>query len=199
MSRDIEKGRNDTINARFLRENSFDFTPQFKLYVNTNYLPTVTDMTLFSGGRVMIIPFDRHFDEGEQDRTLKREFAKPENRSAILNWLIEGYCLLQKEGLEQPEAVQKATEGYRDESDKIKCFADDCLAQDDTQEVRTSSVYQRYKDWCYDSGQHCENMRNFNQALRTFAEVKRKRPKSGGATSTFLIGYRLITDFELSD
>ena len=101
MSRDIEKGRNDTINARFLRENSFDFTPQFKLYVNTNYLPTVTDMTLFSGGRVMIIPFDRHFDEGEQDRTLKREFAKPENRSAILNWLIEGYCLLQKEGLEQ--------------------------------------------------------------------------------------------------
>ena len=190
---------NDTINARFLRENSFDYKPQFKLYVNTNYLPTVTDMTLFSGGRVMIIPFDRHFDEGEQDRTLKREFAKPENRSAILNWLIEGYCLLQKEGLEQPEAVQKATEGYRDESDKIKCFAEDCLAQDNTQEVRTSSVYQRYKDWCYDSGQHCENMRNFNQALRTFAEVKRKRPKNGGATSTFLIGYRLITDFELSD
>ena len=187
---------NDTINARFLRENSFDYKPQFKLYVNTNYLPTVTDMTLFSGGRVMIIPFDRHFDEGEQDRTLKREFAKPENRSAILNWLIEGYCLLQKEGLEQPEAVQKATEGYRDESDKIKCFADDCLAQDDTQEVRTSSVYQRYKDWCYDSGQHCENMRNFNQALRTFAEIKRKRPKNGGAPSTFLMGYRLITDFE---
>ena len=187
---------NDTINARFLRENSFDYKPQFKLYVNTNYLPTVTDMTLFSGGRVMIIPFDRHFDEGEQDRTLKREFAKPENRSAILNWLIEGYCLLQKEGLEQPEAVQKATEGYRDESDKIKCFADDCLVQDDTQEVRTSSVYQRYKDWCYDSGQHCENMRNFNQALRTFAEIKRKRPKNGGAPSTFLMGYRLITDFE---
>ena len=187
---------NDTINARFLRENSFDYKPQFKLYVNTNYLPTVTDMTLFSGGRVMIIPFDRHFDEGEQDRTLKREFAKPENRSAILNWLIEGYCLLQKEGLEQPEAVQKATEGYRDESDKIKCFADDCLVQDDTQEVRTSSVYQRYKDWCYDSGQHCENMRNFNQALRTFAEIKRKRPKNGGTPSTFLMGYRLITDFE---
>ena len=187
---------NDTINARFLRENSFDYKPQFKLYVNTNYLPTVTDMTLFSGGRVMIIPFDRHFDEGEQDRTLKREFAKPENRSAILNWLIEGYCLLQKEGLEQPEAVQKATEGYRDESDKIKCFAEDCLARDNTQEVRTSSVYQRYKDWCYDSGQHCENMRNFNQALRTFAEIKRKRPKNGGAPSTFLMGYRLITDLE---
>ena len=28
---------NDTLNARFLHENSFDFQPQFKLYVNTNY------------------------------------------------------------------------------------------------------------------------------------------------------------------
>ena len=44
-----------------------------------------------------------------------------------------------------------------------------------------------------------EFVRNFNQALRTFAEIKRKRPKNGGAPSTFLMGYRLITDFELSD
>ena len=54
---------NDTLNARFLHENSFDFKPQFKLYVNTNYLPAITDMTLFSSGRIVIIPFDRHFEE----------------------------------------------------------------------------------------------------------------------------------------
>src|SRR5699024_237746 len=53
---------NDTLNARFLHENSFDFKPQFKLYVNTNYLPAITDMTLFSSGRIVIIPFDRHFE-----------------------------------------------------------------------------------------------------------------------------------------
>ena len=29
---------------------------QFKLYVNTNYLPAITDMTLFSSGRIVIIP-----------------------------------------------------------------------------------------------------------------------------------------------
>jgi len=27
---------NDTINAKFLHENSFEFKPQFKLYINTN-------------------------------------------------------------------------------------------------------------------------------------------------------------------
>ena len=34
---------NDTLNARFLHENSFDFQPQFKIYMNTNYLPVITD------------------------------------------------------------------------------------------------------------------------------------------------------------
>lgn len=87
---------NDTLNARFLHENSFDFKPQFKLYVNTNYLPAITDMTLFSSGRIVIIPFDRHFEEWEQEQNLKAEFSKPEIASAILNWLIEGYTLCRR-------------------------------------------------------------------------------------------------------
>lgn len=68
---------NDTLNARFLNENSFDFEPQFKLYINTNYLPVIFDMTMFASNRVIIIPFDRHFEPWEQDRTLKEEFVRP--------------------------------------------------------------------------------------------------------------------------
>lgn len=60
---------NDTINARFLHENSFDFRPQFKIFINTNHLPMVTDLTLITSGRVKIIPFERHFEEWEQTRT----------------------------------------------------------------------------------------------------------------------------------
>lgn len=101
---------NDTLNARFLHENSFDFLPQFKLFINTNYLPTVNDMTLFSSGRVVIIPFDRHFEASEQDKGLKTEFRKPENQSAILNWMIEGYRMLTVEGMGIPAAVTSATE-----------------------------------------------------------------------------------------
>ena len=87
---------NDTMNARFLNENSFDFKPQFKMYVNTNYLPVITDMTLFQSGRVVIIPFNRHFEEWEQDRTLKEEFSKPNTQSAILNWLVVGQPFCEK-------------------------------------------------------------------------------------------------------
>lgn len=182
---------NDTLNARFLHENSFDFKPQFKLYVNTNYLPVVTDMTLFTSGRVVIVPFDRHFEEWEQDKTLKAEFAKDEVQSAILNWLIEGYYLLGKEGLCKPQSVIDATAAYYHESDKIAQFAEDRLIADANMEVRTSSVYEHYKQWCANNGCYAENSRNFNQELRKFGNVVRRRPQTGGENTTLLLGYRL--------
>lgn len=33
----------DRVTARFLHQNEFSFTPRFKLILNTNYLPTITD------------------------------------------------------------------------------------------------------------------------------------------------------------
>jgi putative DNA primase/helicase len=183
---------NDTLNARFLHENSFDFKPQFKLFINTNYLPVITDMTLFSSGRIIIVPFDRHFEEWEQDKSLKAEFAKEEVKSAILNWLLEGYALLNKEGFTQPEAVRNATKVYQHDSDKVLLFAEECLAEHAGAEAKTSAVYKTYRTWCNNNGSYPENSRNFNQALRTIGEVVRKRPKEGGEKTTLLTGYNLL-------
>lgn len=182
---------NDTLNARFLHENSFDFRPQFKLYVNTNYLPVITDMTVFTSNRVLIIPFDRHFEEWEQDKGLKAEFKKPEVQSAILNWLLDGYYLLMDEGFQPPQSVVDATASYFHESDKISQFAEDMLIEDASAEVRTSVVYDHYKYWCENNGCYSENSRNFNQELRKFGNVVRKRPQTGGEKTTMLIGYRM--------
>jgi putative DNA primase/helicase len=187
---------NDTLNARFLHENSFDFEPQFKLYINTNYLPIVNDMTLFSSGRVIIIPFNRHFDETEQDRSLKERFAKPDVQSAILNWLIRGYQLLCEEGLKPPKAVQESTAEYARESNKVIQFIEESLIEDSASEIKTSLVYEAYRTWCVKNGHFPENNRNFNHELRKVADVARKRPKAGGNPTTLLLGYRLkVEDF----
>lgn len=186
---------NDTINARFLHENSFDFNPQFKLYINTNYLPVINDMTVFTSGRVMIIPFERHFGESEQDKGLKHEFTKPEVQSAILNWLLKGYELLRSEGLKMPQSVISATNQYEHDSNKTVLFIEDCLEKGANYEERTSAVYNRYKSWCVENGQYAESMKNFKQSLATVMEIKRKRPKAGGEKTTLIVGYRLLSDF----
>lgn len=185
---------NDTLNARFLHENSFDFRPLFKLYINTNYLPKVNDMTIFTSGRIIIIPFERHFDESEQDKSLKKEFAKDEVQSAILNWLLDGYELLQKEGLAIPQSVKDATAQYQHNSDKLQLFIDECMEQGDYEE-KTSTIYLSYRNWCINNGHYAESMRNFKQSLEAIVPVVRKRPKVGGEKTTMVTGYRLLPDF----
>lgn len=182
---------NDSINARFLHCNSFDFRPQFKLYINTNYLPSVDDMSLFSSNRVRVIPFDRHFEPQEQDPNLKHLFAEEEAKSAILNWLIAGWQLLQKEGLDSPAVVVEATKEYSRDSNKIALFAEEKLIEDRTGEARTAAVYERYKEWCDVNGCMPENSTNFKKSLQAIGTVVRRRPRDGSEKTTILLGYRL--------
>lgn len=185
---------NDSLNARFLHENSFDFKPQFKLYINTNYLPSVNDLTVFKSGRMWLIPFDQHFTASQQDRTLKQLFANEEVKSTILNWLIAGFEQLEKNGLIVPSVIQDATKHYEHDSDKLSLFMEDCLEIGDYEE-KTADVYYRYKLWCQENGHFPESMKNFKQVLSSQFTVLRRRPKTGGHKTTVLVGARLIQEF----
>ena len=182
---------NDTITARFLHENSFEYRPQFKMFINTNYLPQITDLTLFSSGRIKTIPFERHFEEYEQDKRLKELFALPENLSDILNWCIEGLQLLDIEGFDEPEIVRQATKDYAHNSDKMALFMEECLLEESGAMCRTSRLYGAYSRWCEENGFHAENVRNFRSLLAGYGQVDRRRPSPREEKTTVLLGYRL--------
>lgn len=185
---------NDTLNARFLHENSFDFRPNFKIFINTNYKPSVSDMTLFYSNRLKLIPFKRHFEEHEQDKGLKAFFAAPESQSAIFNWCYEGYKLFRKQGLDDPTAVSDATREYQEESDRIGQFVDAWLEEGEAFEVRTSAAYKLYGEWCDKYGYRKENSTNFNNAIQRFFPIVRKRPNDtkGAQKTTMLVGCRFL-------
>ena len=184
---------NDTLNARFLHENSFDFKPNFKIFINTNYKPSVSDMTLFYSNRLKLIPFKRHFEEHEQDKGLKNFFAEPANLSAIFNWCYEGYRLFRASDLSDPAAVVAATKEYQEESDRIGQFVDAWLEEGEAYEVRTSAAYKLYGEWCDKYGYRKENSTNFNNAIQRFFPIQRKTPRDGsGSKTTMLIGCRFL-------
>ena len=87
-----------------------------------------------------------------------------------------------------------ATENYSQESDKIRQFMEDCLKEDGSAECRTAEAYEMYKRWCTANGCYPENSKHFNQALRQYGKVVRKRPRGGGEKTTLLIGYRIIPE-----
>ena len=164
----------DTITARFLYGNNFDFIPQFKIYVSTNHLPTTTDDTLFSSGRIKVIPFNRHFKESEQDRTLKSLFRTDECKSAILNWLLEGLKMYKDEGLIPPASVQIATSAYRRTTDTVVLFIEDATQKNaSAKEIKTSEVYPLYKEWCAVKKLTPVTAQRFVGNLRNMGYVKR--------------------------
>lgn len=175
---------NDTITARYLHENSFEFRPNFKIFINTNHRPNITDLTLFESGRIKIIPFDRHFEENEQDKDLKSIFAKPENMSGILNWMLEGYKLFRSQGLAMPDSVVQATTDYQIFSDKMGQFFDECIEEKEGCELRRGAVYTRYKEWCGENGYRAEAAKNLNQEIEKRYKTARKRPNDGASSST---------------
>lgn len=163
----------DTYTGRYLHENPVEFTPEFKIFINTNHLPRTGDDTVFSSERVKLIPFDRHFSPQEQDTGLKALFRQAENMSGILNWLIEGYRLLRAEGLTVPRRVLQATREYRQESDVVGTFLTDTLTVTDGARVQTVALYRRYTDWAKENGYRALNSKNFIGELRRRYDVRR--------------------------
>ena len=184
----------DTVTARFLNENSFEFMPQFKLFVNTNHLPKVTDVTVFHSGRVKVIPFERHFTEAERDKGLKQRLSQEENLSGVLNWCLDGLWLMRETGLTPPAAVQRATAQYQRDSDKISRFVEEMLVREPGSEVRTEEAYRAYQDWCTRNGQAAEGMPSWKQSMGIYVEMKRKRPNGAGRDASqqrFILNVKL--------
>lgn len=153
----------DPITARNMYEREFQFIPVFKLVMNTNYLPVVTDDTLFSSERVKVVTFDRHFEPEEQDRQLKGRLKRDYNITGIFNWCLDGLRAFQQDGgiLIEPDAVKRATEDYRQKSDKIQNFINDVLIRAPGQNTAIKDVYLVFGVWCRDNGFGTENKSNF--------------------------------------
>jgi putative DNA primase/helicase len=140
---------NDMITARKIYQEEMSFIPEFITLINTNHLPIITDETLFTSGRIVVIPFRKHFEEYEQDKWLKNRLKQRQNISGFFNWCVAGYQKYQKDGLETTESMNQEIESYHMNSDKIAAFISEVLTEDPTQFVTMKELYPIYEQWCY--------------------------------------------------
>lgn len=155
----------DTVTARNLYQGEFDFHPMFQLWINTNYLPDVTDPTLFTGDRCIVVPFTRFIPETERDQGLKARLTDPRMLSSILNWALDGYRMLAtKDGAaarKLPDACRAAVAEYATDSDRLGEFiADECETGPDLREDG-ARLYGRYKEWSQSNGYGALGRNNF--------------------------------------
>lgn len=184
----------DTIVARFLHQDEFQFVPKFKMICNTNFLPVVSDNTIFKSDRIQVVSFDRHFEEAEQDKTLKDKLSTNEALSGILNWMIEGWIAFCREGLEVPEAIKKSTTDYESSSDKLQNFINECLAEAEGKNISVKETYARYEKWCSENGYHVENKQNFISDCKAKGIYKERGMVDGSQVRNIIKDYEFAED-----
>ncbi len=140
----------DPRKTRQLHCPAFTFTPQFTMWLSTNFLPKVNDDSLFKSDRLWVIEFNKHFEEDARDYSLKEIFEDKDNQAVILKWLIDGYRMYAETGLNPPASVREATARYARLNDRILCFKEDCLEDAPGERVSNGLMYSKYKEWCED-------------------------------------------------
>ncbi|MDD7048436.1 MAG: phage/plasmid primase, P4 family [Lachnospiraceae bacterium] len=182
----------DTIVARGLYQNSFEFRPKFTLFMNTNYLPTISDSTVFSSDRLSVVTFDRHFSNSEQDKHLKERLAQPENISGIFNWCLQGVREYREHGLNPPATVLHATSEYAGSQDKVQQYLDDTYEPSEGHNIPVSKAYRLYEAWCADNGLQAFGKQRFIEELKRKEVYKKTGTCDGRSVRNVLTGYQLI-------
>lgn len=154
----------DTLTARFLHREYFEFRAQFKLWVRGNHKPIIRGTDDGIWRRVRLVPFEATFPEAKQDRQLAEKLRS--ELPGILNWAIEGCLAWQRDGLTTPDAVKIATEGYRHESDLLGTWIEECCETGEGKKEAAGVLYQLYSDWAKDSGLQPVSQVTFSRALQ---------------------------------
>jgi putative DNA primase/helicase len=167
----------DILTARFMRQDFFDFLPEFKLFVAGNYKPEINGVDVAIRRRLHLIPFTVTIPVSERDPDLAEKLKA--EWPGILRWMIAGCLEWQKQGLNPPKAVVDASNAYFDEQDTLQAWIDDCCEVDrENPELwdKVGSLYKSWKEWCTKGGNEAGSSRAFTDAL---AEAGFQRNRTG--------------------
>jgi putative DNA primase/helicase len=181
---EVEKGRRlaeskvkqltgrDTVTARFLFGENFDFKPEFKLWLSTNNKPVIqgTDDAIWD--RIRLIPFMQRFDGHKADTKLPDKLRG--ELPGVFTWMVEGCLEWQEHGLEEPKTVTEATKQYREEMDTLASFLDEACVVGAGYRVLAERLYQRYAIWCDKSGERKDPKKAFVARLGERGFVRRR-------------------------
>ena len=185
---------NDKVTARFLYQSSFEFIASFKIWIATNYLPSIPDDTVFKSGRILLIPFNKHFSGKEQNKSLKAVLSKQENISGAFNWCLEGFMKsIEKGYIEIPDEVKEEIKKYREGNDRLGEFLKSCFVEDleGTHKEPMSKAYKIYSNWCKESGYKAMNKRNFKAELEERVRIDNYRGQE------WLYGYHVDVEIPI--
>ena len=178
----------DPVTARFMRQDFFTYTPQFKLMIAGNHKPALKNVDDAARRRFNIVPF-LHKPEAP-DRQLEAKLM--DEAPGILRWMVEGCLDWQRSGLERPKIVTDATAEYFEAQDTIgRWLAERCILDPQLQE-KPGTLLADCKAWAAENGEAPPAAQQFRSALEKVRGVRYATVK--GSQSVKGIGLKPTPD-----
>jgi putative DNA primase/helicase len=168
----------DRVKARKMRQDFWEFEPTHKVFMAVNHKPAVRGTDTAIWRRIRLIPFTETIPPDEQDKRLPEKLRK--ERAGILRWAVEGCLEWQRDGLQAPDEVRKATGEYRAEMDVLGAFLRECCNTASEYTESAKDLYDAYKLWCEETGERYETQRRFVSQLNDRDRFERKRSGPNG-------------------
>jgi putative DNA primase/helicase len=175
----------DRVSARFMRQDFFEFMPQFKLFIAGNHRPGLRSVDEAIRRRFHLIPFAVTIPAEERDSELTEKMKA--EWPGILAWIIEGCLVWQSDGLAAPQAVTAATAEYLESEDAIAAWIDDRCERDVNAWAGASALFASWAAWATKAGEALGSQKKFSQKL-----AERKFPKHNTAAARGFNGLRIL-------
>lgn len=145
------------IEARLMRQDDFEFDPQFKIMFAGNHKPQLRGVGKAIQRRIKLVPFIVTIRDEEKDMMLagKLEAEYPK----ILQWCIDGCMAWQARGLEDPPEVVEAVSSYIQSEDVIGEWLEERTEQ--RGETARPIAHKNYKAWMEERGEHALGSKRF--------------------------------------
>ena len=180
----------DPITCRFMRQDDFTYTPQFKLTIVGNHKPELRTVDAATRRRYNIIPFNRKPLVVDRQLNLKLMGEAP----AILRWMIDGCLDWQQNGLVRPQSVIDATNEYFADQDNLSRWiaeSCDCDPGNKYKSATATELYLSWKNFMQSAGEEPGTQKSFADRLLTAGKgILAKRTKQG----MLYLGIRLVPD-----
>lgn len=170
----------DTLTARFLHQEFFDFRPTHRIIIRGNHKPAINGTDEGIWRRLRLVPFTVSIPPDEQDHDLLRKLEA--ELPGILRWALQGCLEWQSEGLKPPVIIAEAVRKYREESDTLGRFLSECCEIRPLAQVKSSALFKRYQSFVEAAGERWIPAKDFPAEMERRGFIH-KRSKQ---TSLFL-------------
>jgi putative DNA primase/helicase len=173
----------DNVKGRFMGQDWFEFTPQFKLVMIGNHKPRFRVVSYAMRRRIKLISFDVTIPPEEDDKSLLEKLK--EELGGILQWMIDGCREWQRIGLSVPRAVKEATENYLDQEDTFGQWLNACCLRVAGAWTSTEDLISSWVIFAKAAGEDPGDEKHFREAMEGHGlDKKRTNSRRGYAGVT---------------